>query len=109
MARSTTGESIRCLRPNSASRDASTVRFLPRRFNDSLRETPFENAGLIKDNNISEFAAQEEASATTDLGTLITRRWTDMNFEGFSVVEFPPINRAVPGIVCVMCWIGESE
>jgi hypothetical protein len=32
-----------------------------------------------------------------------------MNFEGFSVVDFPPINREIPGFVYVLCWVGESE
>ena len=32
-----------------------------------------------------------------------------MNFEGFSTVEFPPINREVPGFVYVWCWINGSE
>jgi hypothetical protein len=34
---------------------------------------------------------------------------TEMNFEGFSVVDFPPVNREVPGFVYVLCWVGESE
>ena len=32
-----------------------------------------------------------------------------MNFEGFSTVEFPPINPDVPGFVYVWCWINGSE
>jgi hypothetical protein len=32
-----------------------------------------------------------------------------MNFEGFSTVDFPPINREVPGFVYVWCWINGSE
>lgn len=32
-----------------------------------------------------------------------------MNFEGFSAVDFPPINREVPGFVYIFCWIAGSE
>jgi hypothetical protein len=32
-----------------------------------------------------------------------------MNFEDFSVVEFPPVNPENPRFVYVLCWVGESE
>lgn len=33
---------------------------------------------------------------------------TEMNFEGFTVVDFPAANRTVPGFVYVFCWVGGS-
>ena len=32
-----------------------------------------------------------------------------MNFEGFTVVDFPPIKPNTAKFVYVLCWVGESE
>jgi hypothetical protein len=33
----------------------------------------------------------------------------EMNFEGFTALDFPPINLDIPKFVYVLCWVGESE
>ena len=32
-----------------------------------------------------------------------------MNFEGFTTVDFPPLNHEIPRFVYVLCWVNELE